>query len=495
MVDFGQSAGIVSFPDESRRGAIRSVDRSGSPAWDRVGHPTVEERMPLSAAPIAPLSQHTLLVFLLQLAVLLGLALLLGRLAVRFGLPALVGELLTGVLLGPSVLGHVGPDVAGWLLPRNPEQMHLLDGIGQFGVLMLVGVAGAHLDLGGLRRRRATALRVSGFGLVIPLTLGITAGLLAPAALIADGSERATFAGFVAVAMSVTAIPVIAKTLADLKLLHRDIGQLTLTSGMIDDTVGWFGLALVSAMATSGLSAGKVGTAAVHIVLVLLVTVFVARHLVRWALRLAARSPENGPPIATAVVLILLGAAATQWLSLEAVFGAFLTGMLISAAGIDPARLAPLRAVVLSVLAPIFMASAGLRIDLGALADPKILAAALVALAIAIVGKFSGAYLGARTSRMSHWEGIALGAGMNARGVVEVVVAMVGLRLGVLTTDTYTIVVLIAIVTSLMAPPILRYAMARVELTADEQLRHAAHQAWTVGERRVGATRAGDEQP
>jgi len=436
--------------------------------------------MVISAAPLAPLSQHTLLVFLCQLAALLTLALLMGRLAVRIGLPALVGELLTGVLLGPSLLGRTAPDVAGWLLPHDPQQQHLLDGVGQFGVLLLVGVAGAHMDLTGLKRRRATALRVSAFGLVIPLVLGITAGFVAPDELIGAGKERIVFACFVGVAMSVSAIPVIAKTLADMRLLHRDIGQLTLTAGMVDDVVGWFGLALVSAMATSGLSVSKVGHALLDLVLVVLFAVIVGRFLVRWALRKATSTGESGPPIATAVALILFGAAGTQWLGLEAVFGAFLVGMLV-AGSIDPAKLAPLRAVVLSVLAPIFMASAGLRIDLGGLADPAVAIAAAVALTIAIVGKFTGAYLGARTSRMSNWEGVALGAGMNARGVVEVVVAMVGLRLGVLTTDTYTIVVLIAIITSLMAPPILRLAMARVEQTADENLRAAAQEAWLGG--------------
>ena len=418
-----------------------------------------------------------LLVFLLQVAALLGLALLLGRLAVRFGLPALVGELLTGVVLGPSLLGHLAPGFAGWLLPTDPDQMHLLDALGQFGVLLLVGVAGAHLDLAGLRRRRATALRISAFGLVVPLTLGIGAGLVAPRQLVADGSDRLTFALFIGVAMSVTAIPVIAKALADMRLLHRDVGQLILTAGMIDDTVGWFGLALVSAMATSGLTGGTVATSVLELVLVVLFALMVGRHVIRWVMRAAARSGETGPMVAAAVVLIILGAAGTQSLGLEAVFGAFLTGILV-ARSVDPARLAPLRTVVLAVLAPIFLATAGLRIDLAGLADPEVAIAAVAALSIAIAGKFGGAYLGARTSRMSHWEGLALGAGMNARGVVEVVVAMVGLRLGVLTPATFTIVVLIAIVTSLMAPPILRLAMARIEQTADERLRAAEQEAW-----------------
>jgi Kef-type K+ transport system membrane component KefB len=436
--------------------------------------------MTIAAAPVALLSQHALLVFLLQLAALLAFALLLGRLAVRLGLPALVGELLTGVVLGPSLLGHLAPRASAWLLPRSAEQMHILDGIGQFGVLLLVGVAGAHVDLGGLRRRRNTAIRISAFGLALPLVLGVSAGFLAPAELVAEGGDRVTFAVFVGVAMSISAIPVIAKTLADMKLLHRDIGQLTLFAGMVDDAIGWTLLALVSAMATNGLSGGRTAHALLNLVLVVLFAVLIGRRVVRWTLRTAAKSADGGPPIAAAVVLVLFGAVGTQWLGLEAVFGAFITGMLVTGA-IDPAKLAPLRTVVLSVLAPIFLATAGLRVDLGGLADLRVAVSAVVALCIAMAGKFAGAYLGARTSRMSNWEGLALGAGMNARGVIEVVVAMVGLRLGVLTTDTYTIVVLIAIITSLMAPPILRTAMARVEQNADEDLRQANQAAWYTG--------------
>jgi Kef-type K+ transport system membrane component KefB len=137
----------------------------------------------------------------------------------------------------------------------------------------------------------------------------------------------------------------------------------------------------------------------------------------------------------------------------------------------SPARLGSLRVLVISVLAPLFFATAGLRMDLTALGRPSVLLAAVVILLIAIVGKFTGAYIGARMSSFNRWEALALGAGMNARGVIEVIVAMVGLRLGVLGTDTYTIIVLIAIVTSLMAPPILRIAMSRVEYTMEERLR------------------------
>jgi Kef-type K+ transport system membrane component KefB len=433
--------------------------------------------------PSPQLSPHQMLVFLVQVGVLLLCALALGRLAARLRMPAVVGELTAGVLLGPSLLGHAAPGLAGWLFPAGGpgEQQHLLDAAAQLGVLLLVGITGAHLDLKLARRRRATAVRVSLAGLLIPLGLGVALGFALPDSILIRGADRATFAMFLGVAMCVSAIPVIAKTLSDMRMLHRDVGQLTLAAGMVDDAVGWFLLSVVSAMATSGLHAGRVGLSVVYLVAFVLFAALVGRPLVRRAFRLAAGNPDAGPTVAVAVIVVLAGAATTQALGLEAVFGAFVAGILVGAPGTaQPARLGGLRTLVLWVLAPLFLATAGLRMDLTTLREPTVLGTALVVLAIAIVGKFAGAYLGARMSRLSRREGMALGAAMNARGVVEVVVATVGLRLGVLGTATYTIVVLVAIVTSLMAPPLLRLAMAKVDHNAEERLREEAHAQWTA---------------
>ncbi|TDD91857.1 cation:proton antiporter [Actinomadura rubrisoli] len=461
--------------------------------------------MPLLAAPVAPLGGDVLLVFLLQVGILLGLAVLLGRLAARAGMPAVVGELAVGLVLGPSLLPHVAPGLSDWLLPQRPEQAHLLDGLGQVGVLMLVGVTGMHLDLELVRRRAGAALGISLGGLVPPFALGIGLGLVLPGLFLSPSADRLVFALFMGVAMCVSAIPVIAKTLMDLNLLHRNIGQLILTAGMVDDAFGWLMLAVVSAMAGGGGLGGDTLTAAVALVGIVVAAALVGRPVVRAAFRLGAgrtaltprpgtvpgTAPGDGPdggtaagaPAAVAAVLILLGAAGTHALHLEAVFGAFVMGILVgNASGVDPARLAPLRTVTLSVLAPVFFATAGLRMDLTELARPQVALGGAAVLAIAVAGKFAGVYAGARLSRMTSWEGLALGAGLNARGVIEVVVAMVGLRLGVLTTAAYTVIVLVAIVTSVMAPPILRYAMARVEHTADEHLRRQRQDGLVSGE-------------
>ncbi|MER6582550.1 cation:proton antiporter [Nonomuraea sp. NPDC001023] len=431
--------------------------------------------------PIAPIGAHGMLVFLLQIGVLLGLALGLGALAARFRLPAVVGELFAGVVLGPSILAHVAPGLQRWLFPADPGQFHLLDAVGQVGVLLLVGLTGIHMDLNLVRRRAATAAGISVGGLVIPLGLGIATGFLLPRMIVPDGTDGTVFALFMGVAMCVSAIPVLAKTLMDLRLLHRNIGQLTLTAGMIDDAFGWFMLSIVSAMAVNAVSTGTVLTSLAYLVAIVVAALTVGRPLVRGAMRLAARSPEAGPTVGMAIMLIVLASAGTHALGLESVFGAFVMGMLIGGAGrVDPARLAPLRTVTLSGFAPVFFATAGLRMDLTALTRPPVLLAGLAVLAVAIVGKFAGAYAGARLSRLNRWEALALGAGLNARGVIEVVVAMVGLRLGILSVEAYTLVVLVAIVTSLMTPPILRAAMARVEQTADEEIRETAHRSWTT---------------
>ncbi|NUT96727.1 MAG: cation:proton antiporter [Saccharothrix sp.] len=419
--------------------------------------------MVLFAAPPSTLAAHSSLVFLAQAAVLLGTALLLGRLAVRLGMPSVVGELASGVLLGPSLLGAFAP------VFDDPVQIHLLDAVGLVGVLLLVGFTGMHLDLGLARRQGRAAAWVGAGGLLVPLGLGVAAGFLLPAAMLGPSAERPVFALFLGVAVCVSAIPVIAKVLLEMNLLHRDIGQLTITAAAVDDVVGWSLLAVVSGLAASGLTAGHVAWSLAAPALVIVLSMVVGRPVVRHALRAANRSKEPGVTVAVAVLLVLAFAAGAQAMGLEPVLGAFACGLVISSVGgLSGEPLAALRTFVMGVLAPLFFATAGLRMDLTALRHPAVLATAGGVLLLAVVGKFAGAYLGARLARLSHWEGLALGAGLNARGVIGVIVALVGLRLEVLTTAAYTVVVLVSVVTSLMAPPTLRYAARRIAVTDEE---------------------------
>jgi Kef-type K+ transport system membrane component KefB len=430
-----------------------------------------------TAGPVATIGSHQLLVFLLQVALLLGMAVVLGRVAVRFTMPALVGELAAGVLLGPSVLAHLAPGLSSWLLPNDARQLNLLDAVGQFGVLLLVGIAGMSINLPFIRRQGSTIGLVSTGALVVPLALGFGVGFLVPSSLLGGSTQRPVFALFLGVAMAVSAIPVIAKTLLEMRLLDHRIGQMIMGAAAVDDIIGWMLLSIVAAMAGTGVRAGDIALSVTYLVALIAVAVLIGRPAVRGILALTNRSTEPGLVTAVVVVLLMLSAAATQALGMEGVLGTFLCGMLIGSSGlISTEQTAPLRTLVMTVLAPLYFATAGLRMNLTALGHPATLGAAALILLVAIGGKFGGAYVGARAGRVSRWESLALGAGLNARGVVEVIVAMVGLRLGVLGTDTYTIIVLVALVTSMMAPPLLRYAVRRAGTTAgDEPVREDVH--------------------
>ena len=429
--------------------------------------------------PTPPLSGHALLTFLLAVTVLLVLARALGALAVRAGLPAVAGELATGFVLGPSLLGHLAPGVVGPLLSGTPGTMPLLDAIGQIGVLLLVGVTGMRMDVGGMRLHRRAAATLSACGLVIPFAAGVGVGLLLPGGA-PDGAteERWLFACFLGVALCVSAVPVIAKTLSDLGMLHRDVGQLILAAAMVDDAVGWLLLSVLTAAATVGLTASGIATSVALLLCFIAVAATLGRIVVRRTMDRLAAAPDAGPAVGGAVAVLLVGALVSHAIGIEPIFGAFVAGLLLTGSPTALARLAPLRTVTLAVFTPLFLATAGLRADLTALADPAVALTAVVVLVAASVGKFAGAYLGARLSGRDARTGLALGAGMNARGVVEVVIALTGLRLGILDTGMYTVIVLVALVTSVTAPPVLQWTMRRVVVTDRERLRAVDHARW-----------------
>lgn len=428
--------------------------------------------MVTAARPVPSIGHDQMLVFLLQIGLLLATAVLLGMLAVRLGLPPLVGELSAGVLLGPSVFGELLPGLSGWLLPREPAQTHLLTAVAQLGVLLLVAITGAHIDIDLIRRRRRAISCVSLGSVVLPLALGVALGFLLPASLMAPDADRGAFALFMGVAIAVSALPVIAKTLLDMRLLHRDVGQLIVGSAAISDIVGWLLLSVVSAMVVVGARLGMIMQTVGCLAAALAIALFVVRPVARRVLQHTERAGQPGVSVAAMVVMIMLSAAGTQALDMEPILGAFLCGIVISSLGSASRRtLDTIRVFVMSTLAPLFFATAGLQVDLAALLEWTVLLAATATLLVATAAKFAGGYLGARLGRLSHGEALAVGAGLNARGVVEIVIATAGLQLGILTTATYTIIVLLAVATSVMAPPFLRHATRRIPKTSAEARR------------------------
>lgn len=421
---------------------------------------------------LKPLAEQQVLLFLLQFLLLLGAARCLGVLAARLGLPSVVGELLAGVLLGPSLLGNVAPGLFGAVFPQSPDQVHLLEIVSWLGVIMLLILTGLETDVALIARKGKSAIAISLGGIAVPFASGVALGFLLPTDFLAAPDKRLVFALFIGTAMSISAIPVIAKVLMEMNIIRRDIGQITLAAGMIDDTIGWILLSVVAGLASSGeINPLTAGQSVLSVAIVLLLAFTLGRKLVSLLIRtLDNHVGGDTVMITTLMVLALAFGTITQALHLEAVLGAFIAGILVGQVKRFDDRLRHIfEQVTLGVFAPLFFAASGLRVDLGKLTEPKVLAVGLVVLTIAILGKFAGAYIGARSSRLGHWEALSLGAGMNARGAMEIIVATIGFSLGILTAEMYSIILMVAIVTSLMAPSILRWTLSHVPPSEEEQ--------------------------
>lgn len=423
---------------------------------------------------MAPLTEHQLLVFWLQLLLLVGVARGLGGLMRRIGQPAVVGELAAGLLIGPTILGRVLPDAFAYLFPGDPVNSGLLLAVAWIGVALLLVVTGFETDLDLLARLGRSSLTVATGSLVVPLAFGAVLGQALPDIFIGERGTTFTFAAFIAVALSISALPVVAKILMELNLMRRNIGQVIVAAGMANDVVGWILLGAIAGVVTSGeLALGSlivtVGAMAAFVVLMLTV----GQRVTDAALR---RSRQTESPMLTGftvVILAMLAAGAvTQALHVEAVLGAFVAGIVLGRSRYRSAELT--RAIEVTTnafFAPVFFATAGLFVDLGLLLDPATAGWAVVVVAVGAVAKLLGSYVGARLGGMAGTEGIAVGIGLNARGAVEIVIATVGLSLGVLNARSYTVIVVLAMATSMMAPPALRAVLRRVRPGGEETAR------------------------
>ncbi|MYB43724.1 MAG: hypothetical protein F4X74_02110 [Acidimicrobiia bacterium] len=443
----------------------------------------------LAAAGSGTLDEHQVLVFLMQLALLVGAARLLGGIANKLRQPPVVGQILAGVLIGPSVLGNLYPDVFDWLFSDSTAGS-VVYGVAWLAVIMLLVVIGYETDLGIILRFRRAAVNVSAGGLLVPLAVVGVVALLTPSSFIGDAG-RGLYAAFMALALSVAALPVVAKILADLGMLRRNFGQVTLAVSMTMDSVGWLILAGLAGIARDGFRVSDLLASLGGLVLFLVLAATVGRWLLDQAMRLALRRGRNLPAALTvSLVAAIGGGAVTQALGLEAILGAFIVGIILATLRYQVGAVRHvLETVTDSFFAPIFFAFSGLRVDIALLASPSAIIWTVVLIVIAVAAKVTGAYVGARRSGLSSGEGLALGSGLSALGAMGIVVALVGLSLGVLSDTGYTVIVVAVIVTSLIAPIMLRVAVRGMEAGEEEQARLESEairsQAQILGSKRL----------
>jgi Kef-type K+ transport system membrane component KefB/nucleotide-binding universal stress UspA family protein len=424
--------------------------------------------------PVAPTPHDAVFIFTAQIAILLFTARAFGEIAQRLKQPSVVGELLAGIVLGPSMLGHLIPQLNYFFNYQDPVAGLLLQSLSVIGIMLLLLLTGLETDLELISRKARSVMGTALGGLVIPLVCGFALGMYVPDHLWGDPDNRIIFALFLATAMSISAIPVIAKILLDMKLMRRDIGQAIIAAGMIDDTVGWALLSIVTALVGGKiLTAGTVFHSVGSVILFIALSFTIVRWLVKKTMDIV-QDELVSPHRLTALSIIM--AFAWGWfghyLGLEPMFGAFMIGIILGQLPRFPVRVHErVTSLTIGIFAPMFFAIAGLKVNITALLRPDLFGVAAAVLTVAIFSKVVGTYMGGRLSRLDHWTSLTYGAALNARGAMGIIIATIGLSIGIINEDFFSIIVIMAILTSLMAPTLLRFTLRHVKIDEQERLR------------------------
>jgi Kef-type K+ transport system membrane component KefB len=390
---------------------------------------------------------------LLALALVIALGHVVAGLFRRVGQPPVIGEVVAGILLGPSFLGWLWPDAYAFILP--PAVAPLLGAVAYLGIVLYMFLVGLELNPTRLRRQLGATVAISTAGMIAPFALGVAfASYLYPRVASAEVTSL-NFALFIGVAMAITAFPVLARILSDLKMAQTDLGALALACAAIGDVTAWCLLAFVAGVVNA--SAGGALAIVVSTFLYILLMFWVVRPLcVRWLN--AGPASEPRPVVVTAVVVAVLSSAfVTETIGVHAVFGAFLLGAVMPHEGrlasVLHERFAPL---VTLLFLPAFFAFTGMRTEIGLLSTVEDWALCAIIIAVAVAGKFGAVTVVGRLTGLAWRNAAGLGALMNTRGLMELIVLNVGLELGVISPQVFTMFVIMAIATTMATSPIVR---------------------------------------
>jgi Kef-type K+ transport system membrane component KefB len=409
------------------------------------------------------LSQAEWTLLSLHLAAMLVSAIVLGGLARRLGIPAVVGEIAGGLLLGPTVLGRVAPEVFEWLFPLAGPVATARGAIARVGMLFFIVTIGLDISIRDLWRSGRKALLVGSVGTFVPLVLGFVMCYAFPAVIGVTSKDRFATALFMGSLLSLSANPVIARILMDMGLFKSDIGRTIMAATLVDDLVGWGLFAVIlaefgPAARGAGTGLAVLGSVAVFLGGVALAGRFVLPGLLRWA---RENLPFPAGAISCILALTLIAAAGSEHLGLHSFLGAFVIGIALAGVSVrHPEPFAIIGDFAYAAFTPIFFVSMAVSADFIAGFD-----AGLVALvtAVAFLGKISGVYLGGKLAGMDDRQALAVGCGLNARGILGIVMAAAAHEAGLIDIRLFVACVLMCVITTMAAGPALGALVGRSE--------------------------------
>ncbi len=403
------------------------------------------------------LQPNDVVILFASLGTLLLTARIFADVARKLGQPTVLGEIPAGVLLGPTVLGRISPDLFAWLFPTEGGVAISLNAFLSIAIALFLLVAGMEVNLSSVWRQGRAAIAVGLAGVVIPFGMGVSAAILAPDALgREEGASHVVFALFLGIALSISALPVIAKTLMDLNLYRSDLGMLVIAAAVMNDLIGWLLFALVLGMA-GGHNAHSFPVAYTIVftlaftVLVLTVGRWLIHRILPWV---QAHTAWPGGVLGLSLGLGLFAAAFTEWIGVHALFGTFLVGVAIGdSSHLREQTRTTMHQFIAFIFAPLFFASIGLAVDFALHFDAVL---CLIILVIACIGKVLGCWMGARIGRVIGREAWGVGFAMNARGAMEIILGLIAWQNGIIHERMFVALVIMAIVTSLISGPVLR---------------------------------------
>ncbi len=437
------------------------------------------------SAQTAALHAHAgdLLHVLLALVAVVALARILGTVFRLFHQPPVIGEIIAGIMLGPSLLGRVAPATYGHLFPSTVASP--LSIIAQVGVILFMFLIGVELNLGALRERGHATIAISHASIIVPFSLGALLSLLLYPRLSSSDVPFTNFALFIGVALSITAFPVLARILTDRRISKSRMGAIALTCAAVDDLTAWCLLAFVVGVARAE-RAGVVKTVALALAYIVIMGVVIRPVMRRLAVHYGNRGRLTQGLMAIIVVLLLLSASATELIGIHAIFGAFALGALIPHdSGLARELVDRLEDFVVVLLLPAFFAFTGLHTQIGLLNTPAQWMLCALIIVTASIGKFGGTLAAARLTGLSWRDGTALGVLMNTRGLMQFIVLDIGFELHIISPVLFAMMVLMALVTTFATTPILHLIMRDEERDAEPtpraaEVRDARHSAILV---------------
>jgi len=405
------------------------------------------------------LSPDQIVRLLLAVAALLATGRILGELVRKFGQPSVLGEMLAGIVLGPTVLGAFAPDAMEFLFPMKGNVPVALDALTTVAISLFLLVAGMEVDLSMMFRQGRVAVCVGLGSMLVPFALGFGVFYAGPAMAGIDNERALVFAMFMATALSISALPVIAKTLLDLGMYRSDIGMLIVAVSIFNDLVGWIVFALVlSMMPGQQVHRFEVGETVLLTLGFALVMLTLGRWLIHKSLPfLQAHLSWPGGVLGFALSITLVGAAFTEWIGVHAIFGAFLVGVALGdSQHLRERTRTTIDQFVSFVFAPLFFASIGLRVNFVADFDWQLV---LVVFALACAGKILGSGISAKLMGMPARQSWAVGFGLNARGAMEIILGLLALNAGLIDNRMFVALVVMALGTSMLAGPAMQWLL------------------------------------